>query len=187
MSTGNEVVEAVDYYHSLLAAAWTDNTAHHQFRPLPDGMAPSYGQCIPSSIVLLRELRRDFPNEDMQLAPGRVLTIVAEIGGVALRPIIRNHTWLHWLRGSGLHEISVIDPTADQAADNSLPPYVVATYDELLDWGIIYQPRRVYDNLTELIAHLAIREPTIEGRVQLLQTRFDEQKRLAANEGLSPK
>ena len=45
---------------------------------------------------------------------------------------------------------------------------------------------KLYDNSPELIAHLVRCEPAVEERVQLLQSRFDEQKRLAANGDLKP-
>jgi len=181
MSKTGELANAVGYYRGLLEAAWADDTAHAEYRPLPETMPVSYGQCVPSSCVLIRELRQDFPYEPFALCGGRVLKASIVAGKAALIPIIKSHVWIGWQRPR-LIEAGVIDATSDQAENGVLPPYVVATHDQLNNRGVAYhacggEHGGVYPETEGLIGHLSQQEPNVRERIAILQTRFDRLKR----------
>src|SRR5437763_924050 len=114
MRIEQRVAEAVSCYYGPLSAAWTDETAHNEYRPLPEGKPLSFGQCVPTSCVLIDELQRDFPNEDMQLLGGHVRARTEVSANVVLNPIISSHVWIGWKR-PGIFKDYVIDATPDQA------------------------------------------------------------------------
>jgi len=171
MGIENEVAGFVGQFRDCVQELWTDETAHPLYRPLPDAMSESYGQCIPASHILLPELRARFPQEHFALAGGRVMLLA---GGV-IRPAIVAHIWINWRR-KVFSDTSVIDTTSDQAENIDLPPYIVKTYDRLREDGIIYQPYTMFENVVDFEEVFAQGEPAIRERIALLQRAFDQQK-----------
>lgn len=67
----------------------------------------------------------------------------------ALRPIIDGHVWISWNGGTELSEVGVIDVTADQAEGHTLPPYIVATYAELIE--VLYTAHERFMTVLKLL------------------------------------
>ena len=173
MSAQHEVAEAVGYYHDLLVGAWTDETAHPGYRPLPEDMPPSYGQCAVTACVLLEELQRDFPGEEMALAAGRVVAVQRTLGGSALGPLIDDHWWINW-HGRKLEDVRVIDVTADQARTAALVTPVVTTHDRLLESGIAYATFKEFSSVEDALVRGG--KSNLPQRYELLKSRLEERR-----------
>jgi hypothetical protein len=164
-----EMANTIGRHHPILAAKWTDQSAHADYRPLPEGMHASYGQCIPSACEELRAVSIDHPGEPFRLAGGTVWATYVTAGRAALQPIILAHVWLDWPRHGPPGRQAVIDPTSGQATGRRLPPYLVATHAKLAIKGIIYQATDYYTSVNDLVERLAQSEPDIRKRINLLQ------------------
>lgn len=157
----------VRYRRQLYATAWDNKTAHHAYRPVPPGLPSSYGQCVPTSCFLFKELQKQFPKEMFVLRSGRVLMSTKD--KIALDSIITAHVWLTWQRPH-FSDISVIDVTADQSS--VLPPTLIATHTQLATRGIVYHEHRTFFNPTELIAEFSKREPNLQERLDYFEARI---------------
>lgn len=169
----DKITQAARRYYPHLAASWAEETRHKDYRDLPEGMPQSYGQCLPTSVVLLEQLRLDFPSEahKLNLASGAVYSTETR------QPIIPDHLWVsrtHIDHDLKLTYGSVIDPTSDQAVGETLEPIEIATIDELIKRGIAYTAIRTFVSVDDLIA--SVEKPktrdNVAWRIGLLRGRF---------------
>lgn len=91
------VVRFSSLFHGIVSTLWDDQTAHPEYRPLPDDMPDSYGQCVPVSCLLFEELTRKFPQEKFNLVSGLVYTLgKTALDKAVLMPAEGAHVWLGW-------------------------------------------------------------------------------------------
>lgn len=159
--------------HAIISQLWTDETAHELYRPRPAETPESYGQCVPTTHLLFDRLSRKFPEHCFSIASGMVLTFTLD--SAVPRVASDGHAWLHWqpTKDTLLKNIVVIDPTADQIPYVNLSQCEIQTNEEFLCRGVVYQSLRIFNTLEAFEQQLAIREPAVRDRVQLLYDRFD--------------
>lgn len=119
---------------------------------------PSRGQCAPSSICLLADLSRDFPELELRLAVGKVIDLRAGKDAIEL------HVWVCLYEDGLFRAPVVIDLTADQA-ERIGDRVVFAPHQELIDGrGLAYTP---FSTPT-----LGEEKPATLARAELLRSRM---------------
>lgn len=174
-SDNTEVVRFSLLFRDIVSTLWDDQTAHPEYRPLPDGMPDSYGQCVPSSCILFEGVSQMFPEEKFTLVSGMVYILGKTVLGKGmLVPAGGAHVWLAWHHAS-LQHMGLVDVTADQlqSAEKELFPCTIATNEELIRQGVVYQPGRMFADVRELESQFKIREPDVVDRIDLLRDRYE--------------
>lgn len=137
----------------------------------------SLGQCAVSSIVLLRQLRHDYPYRRVRLASGDVWAVRNQ----GLSSVMSDHVWVEDVpsalqnRPEELDQYWIYDVTADQAQGIDLPPLVIASYERLVARGLLYRAWNFYDHEQDFAAALPA-GANIMPRVDILQGNFDRVK-----------
>lgn len=142
-------------FRELIEPHWSEDMLYEKFAASPEG-ARSAGYCGPSSVLLFKNLRAAYPENEFSLAVGRVYEGAVEF-------IKGKHVWvvLHdKLRGA-----VVIDITADQSkkVDEKI---IVRDVDELAREGISYVPYQLARTLDDVDESPKRRAAMLEARIE---------------------
>jgi ASC-1-like (ASCH) protein len=125
----------VDDFRKEIESCWSEESAYKVPEILGYGPHISGGQCAVTCLVLMDVLRDELPDEQIFLVSGQLQSISGEI-------VIRDHGWLRV--GSGT-EMTIADPTADQAESVS-EKIIIGTVGELEKKGLRYIEKDVEDS-----------------------------------------
>jgi hypothetical protein len=137
MKIALEVEKFIADYRSDIERCWDDTTANTMWRDWSpsEHTVASHGQCGSTSLLLHELLTNNFPDENFYIAAGEVRLL----GVSGLCSALDSHVWVD-RRAPEYKAITVLDPTADQIDEVNFPPQIIATYDELMNQGILYTP-----------------------------------------------
>ncbi|PLS81776.1 hypothetical protein CYG49_01370 [Candidatus Saccharibacteria bacterium] len=143
---------------------WDEQTISPKYLPIDKSKPISAGHCAPSSIVLLRKLRREFPNELFSLAIGQVLWLKQP-----LHIAIDYHVWVQW-HEEPFKRTWIIDITADQG-DGINEPVLLALMEDLTrERGLAYQSYQSTEDENRI-------KPAALARAEVLSVRIGDDKR----------
>jgi hypothetical protein len=185
MASSENLVRFIGDRHHLLQRAWTDETAHPKYRPLPEDKLSSYGQCFVSSVVMLDEIEHEFPDDrpDFRLVGGEAFYL-SFLNNRQHSALWGGHVWLEWRRdpkGERSDKTIVIDTTADQLDHYQLPwRYVCMSLGDLVLNHMLYEPLpgMTFNNVEGYRDWLredwpGVWESMFEPRLELFQYRYD--------------
>lgn len=105
MGSLEKVITFVRKYREEIEPHWSEDLLYEKFTS-SFGSLPSAGYCGPSSVLLWKQLKDEFPDEQFSVAVGRVYEDSSEF-------VKGKHVWVVWhhkLKGA-----TIIDVTADQS------------------------------------------------------------------------
>ncbi len=139
MNKEEEIRNFVALFREKIESKWTPDLLWEHFIP-SGGDTPSAGYCGPSSVLVINELKKAFPEENFSIATGRVYSNSKEW-------IRGKHVWVVWHHN--LKTATIIDVTADQSR-NIDEKIIFENIDNLAHKGINYIAYRLQRSIEDV-------------------------------------
>lgn len=156
------VREFVEQFREKIEPLWSDDLMWRKFRKMPDD-AVSAGYCGPSSVLLFKELQREFHDERFSVAVGTVHYGRSEF-------IRGKHVWVAWHHG--LSSSTIIDVTADQSKKTA-GKILVGSIDALSEDDIHYSAYRLAYKIDDVDESVRRRSEVLERRLEDAGSAYD--------------